>query len=137
MNLAELVATRMKAIETMGQRMAIKPTAELAERLSKETLNAHAGRIEQRIARLDRQRAAMLARIDTALDAEQAALVVIRKMAERMPAANPGKEAQPAATAPTPRAASAAKAKPKAKTGAKAKTAARKKPARAKPAKPA
>lgn len=139
MKLAELVATRMKAIETMGERMAAKPTAELAERLSKETLRAQTGRIEQRIARLDRQRAAMLNRIDTALDTEHAALTVTRKMAEHVPVARRGKETQPANAAPAPRAASAAKPKPqaKAKVNAKAKAKASKTPTRAKPAKPA
>lgn len=126
MKLAELVATRMKAIESMGQRMAAKPTAELAERLSKETLKSHAGRIEQRIARLEGQRTSTLARIDTALETEHAALVVIRKMAEDMPAARTRKETQPAKAAPAPRA----------KSAAKAKAAASKKPARAKSVKP-
>jgi hypothetical protein len=121
MKLEELVATRMKEVDALGKRMAAKPTAELAEKLSTETLAAHAGRIEMRIARLEGQRSAVLDRIDTALKTEQAALLAIRKMADAIPAARPGKEAQPGMTAPSPRAAPAAKAARTESPSAKAK----------------
>lgn len=139
MKLEELVATRMKEVDALGKRMAAKPTAELAEKLGAETLAAHAGRIEQRIARLEGQRAASLARIDTALETEHAALAVVRKMAEGMPVARPGKEAQPAKAAPGPRAEAAAKAElagsPQAKTTSKKVPLARARAAKAKASK--
>lgn len=125
MKFAELVAARMQAIDALEKRMRAKPTAELAEKLGEATLAGHAGRIEQRIARLDRQRAATLARIDTALESEHAALSVIRKMAEDRPAARPGKETKPSKPASVPSGSSGKEA------------AASKKPVRAKPAKPA
>lgn len=125
MKFAELVAARMQAVDALEKRMMAKPTAELAEKLGKTTLAAHAGRIEQRIARLDRQRAATLARIDTALESEHAALSMIRKMAEKVPEARAGKGAQPSKPVTDPGGSSAKKA------------AAGKKSLRAKPAKPA
>ncbi|MBA3339002.1 MAG: hypothetical protein H0T54_04520 [Geodermatophilaceae bacterium] len=131
MKFAELIAARMQAVDALEKRMMAKPTADLAEKLGKATLAAHAGRIEQRIARLDRQRATTLARIDTALETEHAALAVIRKMAEGMPAARPGKETKPSKPASVTRGSSGKKA-----TASK-KAAASKKPVRAKPAKPA
>lgn len=125
MKLAELVAARMQAVDALEKRMMEKPTAELAERLGETTLAARAGRIEQRIARLDRQRAATLARIDTALESEHAALSTIRKMAQRLPAARAGKTTRPSKPATDTRDSRAKKA------------AAGKKSVRAKPANPA
>lgn len=85
MKFAELVATRMKAIDALEKRMSAKPTRELADKLGKATAAAQVERIEQRIARLDRHKSATLARIDTALASEKEALAAARKRAKALP----------------------------------------------------
>jgi hypothetical protein len=109
MKFAELVAARAQAVDALEKRMQAKPTPGLADKLGKETLAAQAGQIERRIARLDRQRAATLARIDAALDSEHAALSVIRKLTEDLPTASPGKETRPSEPAPATRGSSGKK----------------------------
>lgn len=89
MNFAELIAARKEQVDALEKRMAAKPTGELADKLGKATLAAQIGRIEQRIARLDQQRTATIARIDTALEAEHAALSSLRKVAADTPPGRP------------------------------------------------
>ena len=89
MKFAELVATRMKAIDALEKRMSAKPTRELADKLGKATAAAQVERIERRIARLDRHKTATLARIDAALAHEQEALTAARKRAQDIPGTQP------------------------------------------------
>lgn len=95
MKLSELVDSGMEALDGLEKRMMAEPSADLAEKLGAATLAAHASRIEQRIARLDQQRAATIERIDTALKSEHAALSMIRDMAQDMPALRPRKDGEP------------------------------------------
>lgn len=92
MNFAELIAARKEQVDALEQRLAAKPTGELADKLGKATLAAQIGRIEQRIARLDQQRTAAIARIDTALEAEYAALASLRKVAAETPSSRPDRK---------------------------------------------
>lgn len=85
MKFAELVATRMKAIDALEKRMSAKPTRELADKLGKATAAAQVEQIERRIARLDRYKTAALARIDAALANEKEALAAARKRAKELP----------------------------------------------------
>ncbi|MCW4460959.1 hypothetical protein OK349_04515 [Sphingomonas sp. BT-65] len=85
MKFADLVATRMKAIDALEKRMSARPTRELADQLGKATAAAQIERIELRIARLDRHKAATLARIDAALANENEALTAARKRAKEQP----------------------------------------------------
>ena len=78
--------------------MAVKLSAQQAEKMSAEAISAHAARIEQRIARLDQQRAATLTRIDAALESEHTALRSLRQVAETGPAA--AKPSRPKAAKP-------------------------------------
>lgn len=98
MELDKMIASGMKVIDGLEKRITAKPTAQLAENLGAEAIAAHTARIEARIARLDQQRSATLARIDAALESEHQALRGLREMAETAPAA--AKPARPKAAKP-------------------------------------
>lgn len=100
MKFAELVATRIKAIDALEKRMSARPTRELADKLGKATTVAQVERIEQRIARLDRHKTATLARIDAALTNEHEALAAARKRADELPGTQPKDRTD---TAPAPK----------------------------------
>ncbi|WP_343519429.1 hypothetical protein [Sphingomonas sp.] len=85
MKFTELVASRMKAIDALEKRMSAKPTRELADQLGRATAAAQVERIELRIKRLDRHKAATLARIDAALANEKQALAAAQKRAKEPP----------------------------------------------------
>lgn len=91
MKLDQMISSGMKMIDGLEERMMAKPSAKLAEKLGAEAIAAHAASIEQRIARLDQQRVATLARIDAAMASEHEALRSLRQMADSRPV-----EAKPA-----------------------------------------
>ena len=98
MSFADLIDTQRKALAALEKRLAAKPSRELAERLGQATIDAKSRRIEARIARLEGQREATVARIDAALASEKAALAAIRKLTPAAPAEPPAP--QPGKTEP-------------------------------------
>lgn len=132
MKIAELVEARMKTVESLEKRLSAKPSAQLAEKLGKETLAAQAESIERRIARLDQQRVATLERYDAALKTEHAALDEVRKLTAHLPLDTVGMRGEKAKPAVAAAAAAPAKATA-ARPAASNKPATRAKSARTRP----
>lgn len=100
MNLDKMIESGTAIIDGIEKRFGARDSAKAVEKMSAEAISAHAARIEQRIARLDQQRAVTLARIDAALESEHAALRSLRAVAETAPQAMTEANSKPTRPAP-------------------------------------